>query len=148
MREILPERVQTGRVRTGPMASDANDGANGKFYVLGPNGAVLTIVANDASDPEALGWEHVSVSTERRCPNWPEMSFVKTLFWSDDEGVTQFHPPISEYVNNHPFCLHLWRNVNEPLRLPPSYFVGMKDHGEMSNGERFKAFMEMRKAAP
>lgn len=71
------------------------------------------------------GWEHVSVSlfknlfsgnrklrrmaTVKRCPTWEEMSYVKDLFWKDDEEVVQFHPPKSEYVNLHNYCLHLWK---------------------------------------
>jgi hypothetical protein len=39
-------------------------------------------------------------------------------------------------VNNHPFCLHLWRAVDQHMRLPPSIMVGIKDRGEMSNDER------------
>ncbi|WP_456813633.1 MULTISPECIES: DUF7694 domain-containing protein [unclassified Bradyrhizobium] len=45
-------------------------------------------------------WEHVAVSTPRRCPNWEEMCFVKDLFWNEEECVMQLHPPHSQYVNN------------------------------------------------
>lgn len=70
-------------------------------------------------------WEHVSVSLANRCPNWQEMCFVKALFWDDDETVIQFHPPKSEYVNNHNYCLHLWKPPYE-VKLPPTIFVGIK----------------------
>ena len=29
-------------------------------------------------------WEHVSVSTKNRTPNWYEMDFIKDLFWKED----------------------------------------------------------------
>jgi len=40
--------------------------------------------------------------------------------------VVQYHPPRSEYVNNHPFCLHLWRPAGLDLPLPPAWMVGIK----------------------
>lgn len=52
---------------------------------------------------------------------------MKDLFWSEDETVIQFHPPKSEYVNQHPYVLHLWRNRVSPLQTPPSVLVGVKD---------------------
>ena len=62
------------------------------------------------------------------------MCFVKDLFWDETETVIQFHPPRSEYVNNHNFCLHLWRH-KEGHRLPPSILVGLKSRGLMSESE-------------
>jgi hypothetical protein len=72
------------------------------------------------------GWEHVSVSLHHRCPTWDEMVFVKSLFWSDDECVIQYHPPKSEYVNCHPYCLHLWKPIDVAIPMPPTYMVGPK----------------------
>jgi hypothetical protein len=57
------------------------------------------------------------------------MCFVKDLFWSEHECVVQFHPPRSVYVNNHPFCLHLWHKPNLPT--PPVILVGIKALGEL-----------------
>ena len=71
----------------------------------------------------AGGWEHVSVSLRNRCPTWDEMCLVKDIFWRDDECVVQFHPPKSEYVNLHPYCLHLWKKIGEAVELPPKSFV-------------------------
>lgn len=123
MRGVLPEKLQNGRVRDGRLASDPSDGPNGCFHVHGPCGAMLTIVSSAAR--RDVPWEHVSVSTPRRCPNWPEMSFVKGLFWDDEECVVEFHPPRSRYVNNHEFCLHLWRPTHFSMELPPSILVGI-----------------------
>ncbi|WP_431309684.1 DUF7694 domain-containing protein [Bradyrhizobium iriomotense] len=71
------------------------------------------------------GWEHVSVSIPRRCPNWQEMCFVKDLFWDEEECVMQLHPPRSEYVNNNRYCLHLWRPTSRAIPTPPSGLVGI-----------------------
>lgn len=136
MRSPLPQRLEDGRVIRGPFRSSATDGAYGCFYVFGPCGEELKIIASEGDAPESHGWEHVSVSTQRRIPNWREMSFVKDLFWSDEECVVQFHPPKSEYVNQHPNCLHLWRNVSQPFPMPPSVLVGVKAEENPTPEER------------
>jgi hypothetical protein len=102
----------------------------GAFVMPGPCGAILTIIADDG---EETLWEHVSVSTPRRIPNWTEMSFVKRLFWAPDECVVQFHPPEMEYVNNHPHVLHLWRYTRGAFPMPPSILVGVKKLGIITN---------------
>lgn len=133
MRTILPQRLVDGRIREGSYASDDTWGTTGAFQVMGPCGASVRIIASNADYPEiSQGWEHVSVSLPNRCPNWPEMCFVKDLFWTDEEAVVQFHPPKSDYVNNHAYCLHMWRDtLNEPRR-PPSILVGHKSIGTLN----------------
>jgi hypothetical protein len=134
MRKILSARLEEGRIREGRLGSDSSCGAVGAFVVFGPCGEELRIIASEGGRSVAKGWEHVSVSTRRRTPNWREMSFVKDLFWDDEECVVQFHPPRSEYVNNHPHVLHLWRHVDGHA-LPPSILVGYKDRGVLSADE-------------
>lgn len=99
-------------------------------------GAALRIIA---SDDQGEGWEHVSVSLADRCPTWDEMCFVKDLFWLPDEAVMQLHPPESEYVNNHKFCLHLWKPTQAALPLPPSIYVGVKSAGVLETPEQARA---------
>jgi hypothetical protein len=102
--------------------STAETGNNGLFHVPSPIGNYeLKVIISDGG-----GWDHVSVSHRSRCPNWPEMSYIKNLFFLPTETVVQFHPAESEYVNCHPYCLHLWRNQKSPHELPPSIFVGPK----------------------
>ena len=62
------------------------EGHNGAYrFVRG--GARLMVISSDG-----LGWEHVSISLKTRCPTWPEMCFVKDLFWEKNEAVMQLHP--------------------------------------------------------
>ena len=72
------------------------------------------------------GWEHVSVSFNHRCPTWEEMCEIKNLFFHPDEVVVQYHPAESEYVNTHPYCLHLWRPIGQAMPTPPAWMVGLK----------------------
>lgn len=107
---------------------DIGDETCGVFHVPSPiDGGVLKIIASSGA-----GWEHVSVSRKNRCPNWPEMSHVKGLFFRNDETVVQFHVPTSDHVNDHPNCLHLWRSIAVAFPRPPGWMVGgvSKSEGE------------------
>lgn len=88
-------------------------------------GVTLAVIASDgdyeaAGLPREYAWEHVSVSLKNRCPNWPEMDFIKGLFWRDDETVMQLHVPRSEHINVHNNCLHLWRPIIADIPRPPA----------------------------
>lgn len=116
------------RWKNAPGGYNSSEGdAFGMFQIPGrhANGRISRIIATDGTE---TGWEHVSVSIEdvNKCPLWPEMAIVKDLFWDDEECVVQFHPPKSEYVNNHAGCLHLWKCVNQNFPLPDSIMVGIK----------------------
>lgn len=54
------------------------------------------------------------------------MCWLKDQFWDEEECVVQFHPPRSDYVNNHPFVLHLWKPLAVEMPRPPSIAVGFK----------------------
>jgi hypothetical protein len=140
MRTTLPETLEAGRDRVGHYATLPGE-PFGRFLVQGPCQERLLMIAHDG-DGEAEGWEHVSVSTARRVPNWTEMCFVKALFWEPEDCVVQFHPPQSQYVNNHPFVLHLWRQ-RSGFPTPPSIFVGDKTKGVLTAREA-KALREGR----
>ncbi len=114
----VPERYRIG---TGPLASTRSDGNNGAFLVPASSSVTLNVIASDDG-----GWEHcsVTVAATPRCPTWEEMTWVRDLFWSRHVTVVQFHPPASEYVNAHPFCLHLWRQPGVEVVRPPARLVG------------------------
>jgi hypothetical protein len=70
-------------------------------------------------------WEHISVTIEsdRRCPTWIEMDFIKQLFFFPEETVMQLHVKASDHINIHDFCLHLWRPRDVPIPMPPGWMV-------------------------
>lgn len=117
--------LEEWRVRSGPCGSNPGDDF-GAFIIPGPCGRDLRVIASPGDADDSIPWEHVSVSLLNRTPNWPEMCFIKDLFWEESEAVMQLHPPRSEYINNHPFCLHLWRPWHTEIPLPPSIAVGYK----------------------
>ena len=118
---------ETARLTDHPyLASSKSYGNNGAFIVDSCEpGWKLALICSDGSN-----WEHVSVHafkrSKQRTPSWKEMCFVKDICWDDEDTVIQYHPPKSEYVNNHPNCLHLWRPTNQQIPLPDSILVGIK----------------------
>lgn len=96
------------------------DNYNGMFKIPYRSYELLVMASNGD------GWDHVSVSLNNRCPNWEEMNYIKDLFFREDECVMQLHPPKEEYVNNHPYCLHIWRPQEQEIPRPPMYMVGIK----------------------
>ena len=113
------------RLKTGSLGSDESYGNNGVFIIPLTNIKQIRCIASDGE-----GWEHVSVSVSIketiRIPKWEEMSFIKRLFWDDEDCVIQFHPPQSEYVNCHPDVLHLWRECGVNYKTPNISLIGPK----------------------
>ena len=82
------------------------------------------------------GWDHVSVSWPNRCPTWDEMCRVKKLFFNPEEYCVEFHPAESQYVNYHPYCLHIWRPRWTDIPTPPPWMVGPKAGQTESQAKR------------
>lgn len=110
----FPEAVERARHVTHGGERGAPHGA----FRFTFRGAVLLVIASGEG-----GWDHVSVSCAKRCPEWDEMEFIKRLFFREDECAMQLHPPLSQYVNVHPHVLHLWRPHAQPIPQPPMAFV-------------------------
>ena len=76
-------------------------------------------------------WEHVLVTVHEKgqrpvmCPNWEEMCFAKDFFFDKHEVAVQYHPAESDYISNHPYALHLWRNDKMPV--PPPGMIGVNE---------------------
>lgn len=111
--------IDKHRVDLSDVYGSLGDSKNGAFKVY-VEGKSFFVVASSGG-----GWEHVSVhpKNQKRCPTWEEMCAVKDMFFEPEEVVMQLHPAHSEYVNNHLYCLHLWRPLEREIPLPPVKFV-------------------------
>ena len=115
------------RVKVGSHGSQDDIGNNGLFHFGEKFNNKLVrfrVIASDGGD-----WEHVSVTLRNvggpdRLPTWTEMCFVKDIFWDKSDCVVQYHPPETDYVNYSPYCLHMWRPINQECPRPPSILVG------------------------
>lgn len=121
----VPEQF---RMTNGPIPqlnSDPSFGCNGVFIIPWVFGGELRCMVSDGA-----GWEHVSIrhvsNYVDRIPTWDQMCHIKDLFWEEEDCVVQFHPPKSQYVNNHPAVLHLWRKIGSEFETPPTHLIGIK----------------------
>jgi hypothetical protein len=124
----VPEKM---RLTNGKLGSAPNSGNNGAFFVhINATIVALCIV----SDGLTTDWEHVSVTLMmkktvpvpvKRCPTWEEMCLIKSVFWDETDCVVEFHPVKKDYISNHPYCLHLWRNIRVEFPTPPKNLVGV-----------------------
>jgi len=102
---------------------EGQDGIGGTFYDKKSRTKLNFIMSWGA------GWEHCSVSIStfyKRCPSWEQMCEVKNAFWNEDECCIEYHPAKKDYVNNHNYCLHIWKPINQEIPTPPSIMVGLK----------------------
>ena len=112
------------------LSSSSADGNNGVFLIPFTKKLYLSCQASDG-----FNWEHVSVSVKlkslthykpvKRCPTWAEICFIKSLFWSEEDTVIQYHPAKEDYVNMHEYTLHLWRPTEKELPKPNPLMVGI-----------------------
>lgn len=124
---------------THPMATQEGD-RHGVFYI--PHGTSSFIfIFDDGTSMEGgvdgTAWEHLSFRAvdgqgKNRTPSWEECCWAKQLFWEPEECVVQFHPPRSEYVNNHKNVLHLWKKLGEDFPRPAPILVGVKELGTIA----------------
>lgn len=63
-------------------------------------------------------WLHVSLSRASRLPSWKDVRDVKDLFVGRDRTAVQVLPRDELYVNEHPFCFHLWSCLDDPQIVP------------------------------
>ena len=119
LRELKKYRSKEATKKLLPPGTSWNDA--GVFYIpLNETETAQVIADNGVTDP---AWEHISVSTDHRCLTWDEMCMIKDMFFDPSERVVQYHPPKDEYVDIHPFCLHLWRWTLAPFPAPPKELV-------------------------
>lgn len=71
-------------------------------------GSALRVLADIKYDTPHGDLLHVSFSHPCHLPSWREIKLVRALFFPKDEDALQVLPRESLYVNDHPYCLHLW----------------------------------------
>jgi hypothetical protein len=112
-------RANRWRVRKGRIASDETYGWNGAFLVP-MEGELWHVIISDR-----MGWKHLSASNAQKkiLPGWNVMCRLKDAFFDDEDLVVQFHPAKADNIDDHPYCLHLWMPLDEPLPKPSFVFV-------------------------
>lgn len=118
LRELEKYRLTDKEIQAYGVHGDSGNGAF-KIFVSGKSFFVIASNGN--------GWEHISISRCNRklkcCPTWEEMCAIKDMFFTPEECAVQYHPPRSEYINNHLYCLHIWRPTACEMPRPPKWMV-------------------------
>lgn len=91
---------------------------------------------------KGLEWEHLSVSTPVKTPTWEQMCKMKEIFWEDDEVCMELHPKKEDYVNMHPYCLHIWKPIGIEIPTPPSILVGIRKGKELEDMQKIKEYAD------
>ncbi len=85
-------------------------------YVYRHVAAPLTVICSARPEADGKRWMHVSCSRPSRLPSWDDLRLVKDTFIGRERKALQVLPPQSEYVNCHPYVLHLWACLDgDPL---------------------------------
>lgn len=68
---------------------------------------LVVVMSTDIMD-DGKRFLHVSCSYRDRLPSWKDLKTVKDIFFGEDREAFQVLPKQEDYVNLHPYCLHLW----------------------------------------
>ena len=117
------------RIKSGPLKTAQVDLYGAFFMPFKSHKTPMKIMASPMDGDPALDWQHVSCSFPDRCPTWDEMCIIKDIFWKPEDCCIQIHPPASEYVNNHKYCLHIWKYMAGEIPRPRQETVGIKGIG-------------------
>ncbi len=80
-----------------------------------PGGSFLVAICTFSRELDGRTWQHLSFSHSKRMPEWQELVDVKELFMGIESKAIQVFPPRSEWISIHPYCLHLWRCLDEDV---------------------------------
>jgi len=82
-----------------------------------PPRGYAVLVSIDPLDDKKL-WLHLSVSRPDRLPSWDDLRETKNTLLGKEKVAIQLLPKESEYINAHPFTLHLWHCLEGPTASP------------------------------
>jgi hypothetical protein len=73
----------------------------------------LAVIISCCIEEDGKNWVHLSVSRKNSMPTWGELVDIKEIFLGKNAVAIQVLPPRSEWVNIHPFCLHLYQCLDD-----------------------------------
>src|SRR3990167_1384383 len=91
-----------------PIAFTRHQGWLGDYVYRDVGGRKLTVICSARVERDGRRWMHVSCSRPSSLPTWEDLRLVKDTFIGIERKAIQVLPPQSEYVNLHPYVLHLW----------------------------------------
>lgn len=105
----LPKSLPEAWERLSPDGWD-DDGAAWDNRGMG-----LRVILSVGREEDDRLWLHASVSRRSRVPTYEDLAVLRNLFLGNRKAVMVF-PEERNYVNIHPYCLHLFAAVDhDPL---------------------------------
>lgn len=93
---------------TPPIVSGWRLDAKGRFEsVWTHDGLGISVIRSVSREEDGRHWLHVSCAAADRIPSYPELLFVKECFVGTSRTAVQVFPPRAQYINVHPYALHL-----------------------------------------
>lgn len=97
---------QIGWPNPGGIWSVESFGEFGRKYVH--NLTFQSVILSVSEEADGRVWAHLSTAFPSRLPTWGDLRKAKDLFLGEEARAIQVLPPKSEWVNIHPYCLHLF----------------------------------------
>lgn len=69
---------------------------------------MMSVIVSGDTERDGKRWIHLSIAHPTRLPTWEELVDAKEWILGREAYAVQVIPPRERYVNQHPFCLHLW----------------------------------------
>lgn len=92
----------------------------GEGYALAEKNGGLRVIFDEEIKSDGKLWRHVSYSRKDWTPDHVDTIKIKAAFIGDRYAYAVF-PPKSQYVNIHPYCLHLWSCMEGDGRILPEF---------------------------
>lgn len=73
----------------------------------------LSVIVTGGLHSDGRKWLHFSVARPDRLPTWDDLKETKRLFLGPERKAIQVIPKDSQYVNIHPYCLHLFACLSD-----------------------------------
>lgn len=68
----------------------------------------MCVIISATVELDGKRWLHVSCSYPNALPTWKDLKEIKRLFIGRDRTAIQLLPKESQYVNRHPYVLHMF----------------------------------------
>lgn len=78
----------------------------------------FTVIMSGRIETDGKKWLHVSVAHATRLPSWELLKEIKRIFIGRERQAIQILPNEKNYINKHPYCLHLFCCIDEPDPVP------------------------------
>lgn len=97
-------------------------GPDGRRYVHAAS--PFTSVIATRAEHDGQEWLHASIAHPDRMPTWEELKAVKVALIGAARFAYLVFPPAWQYVNQHPYALHLWSRWDDSDGAALPDFVG------------------------